>query len=102
MYTCELNFSQNIARQVQIAELAIARIQFVEKKFAKLAEDSKDENVDEDVKEFVSLLLSTSEVAVENGRRGKIGRIVTKLIENNYAKVLLICDDYLYYHYQYL
>ena len=74
---------QGISRQLQIAELAISRIQFLEKKFKTLSGKKEDEALDDDIQEFVSQLLSTPDIVISGGPRGKIGKLVAKLIENN-------------------
>ncbi len=55
----------------------------MEKQFSKLAKISENKDCDENLKDFISKLLSTSEATIEDGSRGKIGKIIQKLIENN-------------------
>ena len=74
---------QSISRQLQRAELAISRIKFLEKRFLQLGRKKEGEALDADVAEFVSQLLSKPEVDINGGPRGKIGKIVSKLIEND-------------------
>ena len=75
-------FFQNISRKVQIAELAISRIQFLERQFNKLSGLKEGENISNDVVEFVSDLLSLPEVSITGGPRGKIGKMICKLIKD--------------------
>eukprot|EP00794_Sanderia_malayensis_P017421 gene17421-19165_t len=73
----------NIARQLQVGELAISRIQFIEQQFTKLASLSDCKDLNQSSKDFISKLLSKSEVEIEDGSRGEIGRIIQSLVENN-------------------
>ncbi|XP_065051656.1 rab3 GTPase-activating protein catalytic subunit-like [Rhopilema esculentum] len=75
-----------ISRQLQIAELAISRIQFLEKKFKTLSGKKDDEALDDEIQEFVSQLLSAPDVIINGGPRGKIGKLIAKHIENNQQK----------------
>jgi len=75
-----LSVMLKISRQVQIAELAISRIQFLERKFNTLSGSKEGESTDNDIAVFVSDLLSTPEITIAGGPRGKIGKMICKLI----------------------